>query len=226
MSVRRPAIVIGGGGHAKVLVDLLLALGYDVLGFTDRDPRVDNFLLGVRCVGSDDVIAQRWQPNEVHLVNGVGSIGAPQARVAVFDEFVRQGFTFATLVHPAATVSPNAILDQGVQVMAGAVIQAGSRIGRNTIVNTRASIDHDCDIAAHVHVAPCAVLSGGVRVGTRAHIGCGATVLQGLALGMDSIVGGGAAVIRDVPPGVTVAGVPAKMLRRSSLTLTRTAAGG
>jgi len=101
--------------------------------------------------------------------------------------------------------------------MAGAVVQAGCRIGENVIVNTRASIDHDCDIEAHAHVAPGAVLSGCVHVGERAHIGAGATVIQGLTIGAGAIVGAGAVVVDGIPDGVTVVGVPARILRPARL---------
>jgi sugar O-acyltransferase (sialic acid O-acetyltransferase NeuD family) len=206
------AIVIGGGGHAKVLMDLLHLLGWKVVGYTDLNPGSRD-ILGVPCLGADDVVA-RWRPDEVQLVNGVGSIASPRARVQVFEDFKRRGYTFPPVVHGSAVVSPDAVLDQGVQVMAGAVIQAGCRIGQNVIVNTRASVDHDCAISAHVHIAPGAVLSGGVQVAERAHIGAGATVIEGLTIGADVIVGAGAVVINSIPPGVIVVGVPAKILRR------------
>ncbi len=225
MSAIRSVIVVGGGGHAKVLVDLLLLLRWNVLGYTDLNPGGGD-LLGVSCLGSDEIVATRWHPEEVGLVNGVGSVRSPAARAGVFEAFSELGYTFPAVVHPAATVSPHATLAVGAQVMAGAVIQAGSRIGPNVIINTRASIDHDCEIGAHVHVAPGAVLSGAVRVGERAHIGCGATVRQAITIGTAAVVGAGAVVIEDVAPGMTVAGVPAKPLRPSRLLISRKAAGG
>jgi len=96
--------------------------------------------------------------------------------------------------------------------MAGAVVQAGCVIGSNTIINTRASVDHDSKIGAHVHVAPGVVLSGGVTIYDEAHLGTGAVVIQGVTIGRASVVGAGAVVIRDVSDGAKVVGVPAKVL--------------
>ncbi len=96
--------------------------------------------------------------------------------------------------------------------MAGAVLQTGCRMGENVIINTRASVDHDCIIACHTHVSPGAVLCGNVQVGQGSHIGAGATVIQGVRIACNGMVAAGAVVIRDIPEGVTVAGVPAKEL--------------
>lgn len=209
-----PVIVLGAGGHAKVVVDALLAAGVAVAGLVDPDPQLSGQdVLGVPVLGSDDVLCC-YPADQVLLVCGVGSTGLPQRRKAVYDRFVAMGYRFATVIHPSAVVALDVEIEAGAQVMAGAIIQTGSRIGRNCIVNTRASIDHDCRIGDHVHVGPGVTLSGGVAVGADSHIGTGATSIQGISIGTGCLVGAGALVISDVLDGERVIGVPAKVVAR------------
>lgn len=208
-----PVIVLGAGGHAKVLVDALIACSTTIIGLTDSDAsKAGLSLLGVKVIGEDDSV-RRYSPSDVALVNGIGSVGPTGARRALFEKFKRLGYSFATVVHPSATIASSARVGEGAQVMAGSVIQPDCTIGVNTIINTHASIDHDCVIGAHVHVAPGVTLSGGVRVGDNVHIGCGSTVLQGITIGDNCIVGAGSVVLREVPGGSKMGGVPAVRLK-------------
>lgn len=205
-----PLIVIGAGGHARVLIDALRRTNRHILFATDTDPALEGRdVFGVRVEGPDERVFDH-DPNAVELVNGVGSVAAPTNRQRVFERFTERGYPFASVVHPNAVVAESVELAEGVQVMAGAVIQAGARIGPNCLVNTGVSIDHDAVIAAHVHVAPGATLSGGVTVGETTHVGAGAVIIQQVAIGRNAVVGAGAVVVRDVPDGVTVVGVPAR----------------
>lgn len=202
-----PIVVIGAGGHARVVVDALQCAGLEVEGVIGLEPVGD--VLGVRYLGTDDAVLAR-NPQSVMLANGVGSIDAKGTRAAVFDRFAALGYEFVRVIHPSAVVARSAQLGEGAQVMAGAVIQPGARLGKNVLVNTRASVDHDCVIGDDVHIAPGATLSGGVIVEAGAHVGAGAVVLQGRRVGVRAVVGAGATVHRDVRAGVIVVGVPAK----------------
>lgn len=208
-----PVIVIGGGGHAKVLISALRLQQRLILGFVDRSG-TSLPVLGVSNLGNDEA-AFAHLPAEVELVNGVGSVGSTRLRIEVFERFKQKGYRFASVLHPAALIAAEVELAEGVQVMAGAVIQAGARLAENVIVNTGACVDHDCWIEPHTHIAPGATLSGNVRVGFGSLIGTGASVIQNVRIGSRSIVGAGAVVVKDVPEGVTVVGVPAAV-RKSS----------
>jgi UDP-perosamine 4-acetyltransferase len=210
--MKRPIIIIGAGGHAKVVADALLAAHEPVEGFTDAESsRRGAMILGIPILGGDDVVLARGVQS-VRLANGIGSVESTARRREVFMHFRELGFRFVTVVHPRATVSPSAVLAEGVQVMAGAVIQAGAVAGENAIVNTSAIVDHDCRIGAHCHLAPGCVLSGGITIGDGSHIGAGSTVRQGLNLGPNTVVAAGAAVVSDHVGGATLAGVPARLL--------------
>lgn len=209
-----PVIILGGGGHAKVLIEALRASGVTILGITDSDPAKQNTsVMGIPVLG-DDAEVERHAPENVLLVNGLGSVEQPTVRAAIFDAFVARGYSFATVVHPSAVVASDMRMDKGVQIMAGAVIQPGCAIGANTVVNTHTTVDHDCNLAGHVHLAPGAVLSGGVTVGEATHVGAGTTIIQGVRLGARVLIGAGSLVTQDMPDGVTAYGIPAKVVKK------------
>lgn len=207
-----PVIILGAGGHAKVLINALLASAVKIIGAVDPDPtKVGVSILGVPILGDDrDVL--KYPRDAVRLVNGLGSVGVPTRRKELFDRFTAEGYKFATVVHPSAVIATAVEIDEGAQVMAGVVIQPGCHIGINAILNTRSSIDHDCRIGDHVHVAPGAVLSGDVSVGNVSHIGPGTTIVQGITIGQLSVVGAGSVVLKNVPDGSKAYGVPAKVI--------------
>ena len=206
-------MIIGAGGHAKVLLGLLKALDADILGLTDVDrARHGTIVLGHKVIGDDSNILS-YGCDTISLVNGVGSTQPGVLRKNVYDRFSELGYKFRTCVHPQAAVSPDAVLSEGVQIMAGAVVQPGCMIGTNSIINTRASVDHDCILGDHVHISPGAVLGGTVIVGDGAHIGTGATLIEQTRIGEGAMIAAGACVIDNIDPGTRVAGVPAKALR-------------
>ncbi|MCP4701449.1 MAG: acetyltransferase [Gammaproteobacteria bacterium] len=203
-------IIVGAGGHAKVLIDTLLAAGcVNILGITDREPaKSGTNILSIPVIGTDEVINQ-YAPANVLLVNGLGSIGAGDKRMQIFKRFKARGYCFAKVIHPSTLLASETVIGEGAQILAGAIVQTGCKLGDNVILNTRVAIDHDCIIGSHVHIAPGAVLSGEINVGENAHIGTGAVIIQGVNIGAGSVVGGGAAVIRDVSANTTAVGVPA-----------------
>lgn len=207
-----PLLVLGAGGHAKVLVGALKRSGARLLGLVDPDPeRHGALVLGVAVLGGDEVV-HRHPPGTVLLVNGLGSVGSLMPRAALYQRFHTLGYRFARVIDPAAVISEDVTLGEGCQLLAGAIIQPGAVIGDDTIVNTGARIDHDTVIGSHCHIAPAAVLSGGVVIENLVHIGTGAAIRQGIRVGAGAVVGLGAAVVAEVPAGAVVAGVPAKRL--------------
>lgn len=205
-----PIIILGGGGHAKVVIDSLLQRGREILGFCCLERNVRS-IPGLKCLGGDEVVLE-FGIEEVRLANGIGAVGSNHVRSAVYERFAKEGYVFDQVLHPAAVIASDVQLDKGVQIMAGTVLQSGSRIDINSIINTNASVDHDCRLGRHIHVAPGATLCGNVTVGDEAFIGAGATIIQGKTIGARSIVGAGAVVVEDVLPDVTIVGVLARLI--------------
>lgn len=189
--IQRPVIVIGSGGHARVLIDTLKLLKIDIKGIADLDLKKGSSVCDVEVIGSDDDLVKIFSPQSVLLVNGVGTVRVSNIRKSIFEKYKTLNYQFLTVVHPESIVAEDVVFGEGVQVMAGAVIQTGSKIDANTIINTSASVDHDCEVGAHVHIAPGAVLCGGVHVGDRSHIGTGAVIVQNCRIEPETLVRAG-----------------------------------
>ena len=202
-------ILLGFGGHGLVVSDLVKVIGYDIIGYSAPHAATGKSAPALHYMGGDDAIFD-CDPKSVTLANAIGSVGDVRLRQRAFHMFAEKHYRFPALVHPSATVAQDAVLLEGCQIMAGAVIQSGAQIGRNSIVNSGAIVDHDCQIGDHVHIAPGSVLSGSVVVDHGVHIGTGAVVIHNIQIGADSIIGAGATVIDNIPANVTVVGTPAR----------------
>jgi sugar O-acyltransferase (sialic acid O-acetyltransferase NeuD family) len=206
----RPVIVLGAGGHARVVLDALRSIQTPVAGVVAPSAPTQ---LDVPWLGDDAWLLTQHR-EAFSLVNALGSTRSTDARAALFVSMRDAGFAFVTVVHHRAIVAANVELGVGAMVMAGAIVQPGVRVGENVLVNTGAQLDHDCEVGAHSHIAPGVVCSGAVRIGERSHIGVGAVIVQGVSIGAGALVGAGCVVIRDVAAHSTVVGNPAREVRR------------
>ena len=205
-------LMVGGGGHARVLQELLTEAGHDLAGYVALSDA--GLLLEGALQRYTDEQVLALNPEEFLLINGIGSSGDLSLRASVFEKFKAGGFNFLQLVARTAHVSDSAAVTEGVQVMHMAVVHTDARIDDNTIVNTGAIVEHHNVIGAHCHIAIGAVLAGNVTVGDRTLIGANATVLQGVTIGSNCIIGAGAVVLNDVPDGHVAVGVPAVAKKR------------
>lgn len=208
-------VLLGGGGHAKMLLDIIAAMpGVSVHGILDGDrAKWGGDLSGFPILGGDDLLDGLAMQGVTHFAVGLGSVRDCSPRRRLFDRGCAAGLKPLTLVHPSCILSQRAAVGEGSQLLPGSIVNASAFIGRNVIVNSGAIVEHDCSIGDHVHIATGAVLASTVTVGEGAHIGAGAVIRQVLTIGPGAVVGAGAVVVKDVPPGVTVAGVPARLLR-------------
>jgi sugar O-acyltransferase (sialic acid O-acetyltransferase NeuD family) len=203
--VSEPIVLLGAGGHAKVVLATLVACGHEVSEVLDDDAgRHGTSLLGRPVSGP--IAGHRFASRQ-------------PATAAIGDNRIRRGLSTLDLawvgaVHPAATVHATVSCGAGTVILAGAVVQPDTALGAHVIVNTSAAVDHDCRIGDWVHLAPGCRLAGGVRVEEGALLGIGSAVIPGVTIGAWATVGAGAVVLADVAPGSVVAGVPARVVRR------------
>lgn len=208
MTTQHPIVIIGGGGHTRVLIGVLKRAGMPIKGILTRDKELlGTEIHGVDVLGLEDVV--NLTPKTDAVVIGVGNKASGQgsglqSRAAIYRRYSDMGYFVAPVISESAIIQPDITLGKGVQVMPGAVIQPGAMIGENVIINTRASIDHDVVIYPHAHIAPGAVLCGGVVVGEQSHIGAGATIIQNVKVGSNVVIGAGAVVTRDVADGAVI----------------------
>ena len=210
-------VILGAGGHGKVVLDILRAAGrHNPVGFLDADRTLaGTTVAGLPVLGPVNLLPKLRQQHRTGL-GAVVAIGDGRTRRSYAALVAEHGLELVNAIHPAAVVSPTAALGRNVVVAAGAVVCVDARVGDSVIVNTAAVVDHECEVGDGAHVGPGALLAGRVRVGAGAFVGLGAKVIQCLTVGEEAVVGAGAVVIADVPDHATVVGVPARVIKTTA----------
>lgn len=211
----KPIFILGAGGHAKVVLECLQQNPeIEMSGFLE----IDKKLIGTSLLGfpifDQEIILKKYNAKNILLANGIGSVNISTVRSEQFKKLKKMSYDFHTLIHTTSYYSKDVMIGEGSQLLARSIILTGTKIGCNTIINTSASIDHDCLIGNHVHIAPGAILSGGVLIEDNCHVGVGATIIQGIHIGQNSLIAAGAVVVENIPENSRVAGVPAKQIQK------------
>lgn len=190
--------LFGTSGHAKVIIDILDALGIEVEGFIDDNLEINEF-------HNHSVMHGRTDCSPIIVCIGMNIV-----RKKVVGRL--QG-KFGRAIHPSAVISKSAVMGEGTVVMHGAIIQADAQIGTHCIINTGASVDHECVIADFVHISPHATLCGNVRVGEGSWIGAGTTIIPGVKIGRWCVIGAGSVVTEDIPDAVLALGNKCRIIK-------------
>lgn len=198
---RNELILVGGGGHCRACIEVIEQHGgYRIAGLLDLPDLQGNLVLGYPVIGCDDDIPGLIAGGRRHFLITLGQIKSAGRRQALFESIKTSGGVLPTIVSPLAHVSRHAMVAEGTIVMHGALINAGTRIGRNCIVNSRALVEHDAQVGDHCHISTACVLNGGVRVGEGSFVGSNAVTLQEIEIGRHSVVGAGTLVRQSLPP--------------------------
>jgi UDP-perosamine 4-acetyltransferase len=205
-TLNKRVIILGGGGHAGVLIEILRMLNIKIIGVADPNLSRESVVHGgIPVIGCDEAVMS-YTPDETMLVNGMGPAHKNSYREVLSRKFISAGHKFLTLVHPQAYVSPSAQISPGVQIMAGAVVQTKSFIGEMAVINTGAIVDHNCRVDDYTHLGPGSVLCGGVETGCGVFVGAGSVVIENLSLGRNALLAAGVTLRRDLKAGETFFG--------------------
>lgn len=193
-------IIFGQGGHAKVVADAIKLLGhFDILCFLAKGDALDEIIKnnprGVVAIG-DNVVRQK-------VVNDILSINP--------------SFEFISVVHPTAVVAADVVMGCGSVVMAGVVINTGTKVGDHAVLNTGAIVEHDCLIGDYAFVGPGAVLGGQCEIGEKSFIGIGAKAVQAITVGSNTMVGAGSTLTKNLPKNILAIGSPCRTVRQRKL---------
>jgi UDP-perosamine 4-acetyltransferase len=200
-------VLIGGGGHCKVVVDHLKLLNMDILGILDDDPAaLGREILGVKVIGRVDELPTYRGRVDFTVI----AITDPMTRKILDDKCKGASIETIGFIHPKAVISPWANISGKAQVCAGSIINPEAELHDHAIINTGAVVEHDCVVGQYCHIAPGVRLMGKVRIGPLSMIGASATVLQNLTVGGRSVVGAGALVLNNVEEGTKYLGLPAR----------------
>jgi len=212
MAARLRTAIIGAGGHGRVVREIVsLQAHLEPVAFYDDDLQKSGLVIdGTTVAGTVDLLRESPMPVDAVVV-AIGIDG--RRRAQFFGEMGQLGYEMVSLIHPFSFISKSAHMGRGLVVMAGVTVGPGTEIGDDVLINTAASVDHDCRLDDHCSVLPNASIAGGVHIGTLACVGQNASVNQYLRIGPRSVVGAGAVVIADVPEDVVVVGVPARVTR-------------
>ena len=203
--MERKLILIGASGHGKVIADIAVKNGYEVIGFLDDNPEV-------KSVMDFPVIGKVAEAEKyIDKVSFCVSIGNAAVRKRIMSDLMEKGAEFPCLIHPNAVIGMQVQIDAGSVVMAGAIINSCAQIGKGCIVNTSASVDHDCKIEDYVHVSVGAHVAGNVNIGEATLVGAGAIVKNNVTVCPECMIGAGAVVVKNIREKGTYIGVPARI---------------
>lgn len=204
-------ILVGGGGHAKILLDSMDRNRYEVVGILDAFIPVGTRVGGIPVLGGDDMAPHLYETGVHHAI--ITTVGNRGIFSQLIDKYKKMGFLFPQIIHQASHVSESASLGEGVALLVNSCVNADAKLGAYVTVNSNAVVEHDCIVGEGTHVAPCSVLLGGCHVGKNCLVGAGSVVLPQIKLGDNCVVGAGSVVTRDLPEGATAYGNPAKIKR-------------
>ena len=196
MNTTKKIIMIGAGGHAKVIFDIANISNIKISYIVDIKKKLDIEFSRLKHIVTDNFVKNKILPNQCYLINALGIVPGNKKllRGNVYNDYKKKGYKFLQAIHPKAIISKDVIVKEGVNIMAGSVIQPGPTILENSIINTGALIDHECIIGKDVHIAPGAILCGNVKIGNRAFIGAGTKIMPNVSIPKDTIINAGSLI--------------------------------
>jgi len=210
MTMAEKIIILGSGGHGKVVKELAEACGYEVIGFVGNNKPVGTRILDKKIISTVEEVGQLLSETK----NIAIAIGANTVREKRAVQMMELGFDTPSLIHPSCVFSESADVGKGTVVMGGTVVNSEAYVGDFCIVNTGATVDHDCRIGDYCHISPGANIAGEVTIRDYTWVGVGAAVRECITIGKNVMIGGSAFVACDIEDNVMAIGVPAKVVKK------------
>ncbi|MFN0719105.1 acetyltransferase [Vibrio cyclitrophicus] len=199
-----PIVMIGGGGHASILTEILLNQGREILAVVSpEDISQRSVFKGMTHLKNDEDVLT-FDKDKIRLVNGIGMMPKSNFKKKINEYFLSLGYRFETVTADSALVSPFSKIETGAQILPMAIIQIGATVGSHSIINTGALVEHDCSVGTYNHIAPKATLCGQVETKDNVYIGAGSTVIQGISIASGTVVGAGATLTQSVKENTIV----------------------
>lgn len=203
--------VVGAGGHAQVVQELALSLGYSVVGLVEKSENSNNWKSSHIPIFTEEKLL-RSESLVSSFANGVPRTPKRLIPLSQLEKLQSAGFSSVSLISPRAYIAESVIIKEGIQVFPGAIVQSGTTLGDWVLVNSGAIVEHHVEIGQGTHVAPGAVICGGVDIGPNCFIGAGSILREGISIAENSIIGAGAVVTKNIPSGGVFTGNPARRL--------------
>ena len=209
-------IIIGGGGHAKVIISILRKMNsYIIEGYIDKKKSGD--LIGIPYLGADQLLPKLFDKGINNAVLGIGQIKSSIPRKNIYKNLIKIGYNLPPIISPDSIINEGVNIDIGTVIMDGSIIGCCSNIGKLCIINTNSSIDHDCQISDFTHIAPGVTISGNVKVGKNVLIGTGANIIQNIEIANNSIISAGSCVLKSIDDSGIYRGNPLQKIKDNEL---------
>lgn len=206
-------IILGSGGHSKVVIDILLQNNeYEIVGLIDNN--VGDRTLDIPVIGTDKDLDIMFKDG---IKNAFVAIGNNSIRRALIIKLKNIGFNIINVISEDSVVSKSVKLGNGILIMPGAIINACSQIGDGCIINTRSSIDHDCIISEYTHIAPGSTIAGSVKIGLECFLGVGSKIIDGIEIKDKTTIGAGSTVIKSMEGNSIIVGTPGKIIKKKDI---------
>jgi len=211
---RENLLLIGGGGHCKVIIDILYMLdSYKIIGIIDKKEKIGQNISNIPIIDHDENLSKYFDKGIKLALISMGNIGNPVKRQEIFLKLKKIGFTLPVILSPRATVSSSAMINEGSVIFHNCIINAETEIGVNCIINTGVIIEHENIIGDFVHLSPGVTLSGNVTIGKNSHLGTGSVVSNSISIGENCLIGTASNIVSNIPDYSLAYGNPCKVIK-------------
>jgi sugar O-acyltransferase (sialic acid O-acetyltransferase NeuD family) len=210
-------ILLGCGGHSYVVIDSIRSMSeYDIIGILDMPENIDKSVLGVKVIGTDDLLAKLFSSGVNKAFVCVGSIGNYTVRRRLYEKLMNIGFELPNIIDATAHVSDTVEFGKGVYVGKGACVNSEVFVDNMSIINTGSIIEHQSSIGEFTHISPGVTICGSTKIGSYTHIGAGSTIIQGRTIGDNTVIGAGSVVVKNIGSNQKAFGTPCKIVESNS----------